>query len=110
MRVLLVNGIAEQNRLLAAELTRLGHDVRSAGKAAEALPLALEFQPEVICTEPDLPDASADELATTLRAHPGLRHSTIVRRSDSPWEKHHSDRHIDLHLTKESLLSAFRSM
>jgi CheY-like chemotaxis protein len=107
MRVLLVDGNTKDGELLMAGLVGIGHEVRFVQTAADALPLALDFIPEVILAKKLLADGTVDDLAFCVRKHPKLDRTTIVGCTAVPWEENgHGRSRVDLYLTTSSFLSA----
>jgi CheY-like chemotaxis protein len=67
-RILLVDDNVDFASSMSLLLQRLGHEVRVAHTAAEALKVARELRPEIGFLDLGLPDASGYELAGALRA------------------------------------------
>jgi signal transduction histidine kinase/ActR/RegA family two-component response regulator len=67
-RILLVDDNVDFASSMSLLLQRLGHEVRVAHTAAEALAVARELRPEIGFLDLGLPDASGYELAGALRA------------------------------------------
>jgi CheY-like chemotaxis protein len=67
-RILLVDDNVDFASSMSLLLQRLGHEVRVAHTAAEALTIARELRPEIGFLDLGLPDASGYELAGALRA------------------------------------------
>lgn len=78
LRLLIVDDDDDAVELLALALASSGHDIRVATKGADALALSLEFKPEVALLDVGLPDMDGFELATRIRAIPGLEGIRVV--------------------------------
>src|SRR5436309_1494426 len=71
-RVLIVDDNQDSAELLAFALGREGHDTRVAHDAHEAIPLAIQFRPEIAFLDIGLPGVDGFELLRTLHAEPVL--------------------------------------
>ena len=68
MNILLVDDDDALRTLLGTELRRLGHEVATAGTAADALRFAGQAEPDVVLLDLSLPDQSGLEVLKRLRA------------------------------------------
>ena len=69
-RVLVVDDHRDAARILSLLLETLGHDVRTANSAKQAVAEAGAFDPEVVLLDIGLPDADGYQVARQLRALP----------------------------------------
>jgi DNA-binding response OmpR family regulator len=72
-RVLLVDDDRSMTEACAILLSLDGHECRSAHTGLEALEVALEFEPDIVVLDLQLPELSGFEVARALRARAGLR-------------------------------------
>ena len=70
LRILLVEDHVDTARLMSRLLARLGHDVRTAGSVAEALPAAAAGPVDLVISDLGLPDGSGHDLMRQLHAGP----------------------------------------
>jgi signal transduction histidine kinase/ActR/RegA family two-component response regulator len=70
-RILLVDDNADGRGTLALALATIGHDVRTAADAFEALQIAADYRPDVAVLDIGLPVMDGYELAARLRQLPG---------------------------------------
>ena len=77
-RILLVDDNADLTATMAAILTKLGHEVRTAGDGPAAIDLAAQFQPEFILVDIGLPGMNGYEVAQFLRTQPGMTEVMLV--------------------------------
>jgi two-component system, cell cycle response regulator DivK len=69
----------EMNRdVLSRQLTRRGHDVRTAADGRQGLAIARDSQPELILLDLGLPAIDGWECARQLKADPATRHIPII--------------------------------
>lgn len=103
MRILVVEGNPDLLKILS-ELFRLwGHEVRQLSGEGSALAVALEFRPDVIILDLQLPDADSWEVARQMRRQPRLRDSFLIAISDASLETEVSrslEAGFDIHLLK----------
>ena len=78
MRILIVDDHEDSARLLSMLLDTMGHDTRCALTGEQAVTMSSDFKPEAIVLDLSLPDADGFEVATRLRALPGLADVKIV--------------------------------
>ena len=77
-RVLIVDDSADSAELLSLLLAREGHDTRVAHDPQEAIPLAVQFRPNVAFLDIGLPGMDGFELLGVLRAAPELASCKFV--------------------------------
>jgi CheY-like chemotaxis protein len=77
-RILLVDDNVDFATSLSLLLEAIGHQVRTAHDAAEALVVARELKPEVGFLDLGLPEVSGYDLARQLRAQPESAHTVLV--------------------------------
>lgn len=102
-RVLVVDDNTDAATMLAALLTQLGHDVRTAGDGPAALSLLDGFTPDLALLDIGLPGMSGYELARRLRAREDCRDVRLVAVTGwgQPDDRRRSlDAGFDEHLTK----------
>jgi CheY-like chemotaxis protein len=78
LRVLVVDDLVDAAESLARLLRFDQHEVRTAFRAAEALAVANEQQPDVVLLDLGLPDLDGYRLAEQLRQGAGCRAVTII--------------------------------
>lgn len=89
VRVLIVDDYPDIVEAMAALLTQLGHDCRTAGTAAEALAVVETFEPELALLDVGLPDLSGYELLDALRTWHGHQPPYFVALTG--WHEAHRD-------------------
>jgi CheY-like chemotaxis protein len=77
-RVLIVDDNHDSAELLALVLERQGHETRVAHDPAEAIPLAVQFRPNLAFLDIGLPGMDGYELLGILRATPELEGCKFV--------------------------------
>ncbi|MFK3737035.1 hybrid sensor histidine kinase/response regulator [Massilia sp. TN1-12] len=102
LRVLLVDDNEDAAATGAALLGQLGHEVRTAYTAGQALAAAREFHPEVAILDIGLPDMDGYGLAAILRrtGTPGLRLVALTGYGQKTDVERARAAGFDLHLTK----------
>jgi CheY-like chemotaxis protein len=78
LRVLVADGYADTAWTLAAVLRSFGEDARHACDGPGALRAALEFLPDVVIMDVDLPGLSGYEVARQMRAADEFRSTLLV--------------------------------
>jgi two-component system, chemotaxis family, CheB/CheR fusion protein len=68
-RVLVVDDYPDSAAIVAALLTLLGYECRTAMTGSDALEVAARFDPQTVLLDIGLPDISGYEVARELRAH-----------------------------------------
>src|SRR5437868_6398658 len=71
-RVLIVDDNHDSAELISLVLEREGHETRVAHDAAEAIPLAIQFRPNLAFLDIGLPGMDGFELLSALRCKPEL--------------------------------------
>ncbi len=71
-RILIIEAEASTRQLLAYDLGAAGHEVITAGNAADGLQMARETQPDLILSELNLPDGSGTDVCGVLRQEAGI--------------------------------------
>jgi CheY-like chemotaxis protein len=77
-RILVVDDNEDSADMLAAVLEGRGHELRVAHDPETALRIAVEFAPNVAFLDLGLPEMDGYELATRLRALPGLAELRLI--------------------------------
>lgn len=77
-RILVVDDIETNVRLLEAKLTLEYYDVLTCGSGAAALELAAEHHPDIILLDVMMPDMDGFETCRRLKADPATRHIPVV--------------------------------
>ncbi len=98
--VLLVEDDSRLHAILALNLKRRGHDVRSAYLGAEARRLIVEHMPGVLILDVNLPDETGWEILRWLRTQPGVHPHVIVLTAFRPSQTRIDDLAPDAVLTK----------
>jgi CheY-like chemotaxis protein len=110
--ILLVDDNIDFVTSLSLLLGRLGHEVRTAHDARQALEIAREFEPEVAFLDLGLPRVSGYALACKLHELPQTADTVLIALSG--WgQQHHLERSAEagfaLHLVKPVELDKIRS-
>ena len=81
--VLIVDDHADSAKSLVALLQELGHnETRVAYSAATALQTAVEFGPEIVLMDVELPDMSGYDAALLMHQHPRLQRTRLMALTD----------------------------
>jgi len=102
-RILVVDDSADNATSLAALLKVLGHDVRVAYSAAEAIEAAEQFRPGVILTDLNMPEMDGYEATRRIRSQPWGRSILICAVTGCDTQEHFyrsREAGIDHHLLK----------
>ena len=79
LRILLIDDQVGVTRLLSLALQRTGrYTVREENDSTRAVNTALEFAPEMIFCDIDMPKVDGGEVARRIRGHSALSHVPIV--------------------------------
>jgi CheY-like chemotaxis protein len=100
LRILLVEDHEDTRNALVRLLTRWGHDVKPAATIAQAIEIALDFDPELLLSDVGLPDGTGMELIDKLRSDrdcPAIAMSGYGMESDLEQTMHAG---FDAHLVK----------
>jgi two-component system, chemotaxis family, CheB/CheR fusion protein len=112
-RVLVVDDNPDVAESLALALELVGHEVRQAGDAREALDLTGEFAPQVVVLDIGLPDMNGYELARALRKQPETADALLIAVTGYG-QSNDRDKAlaagIDHHLTKPAELTALLTL
>ncbi len=73
LRVLVVDDLRDSTDILCVLLETLGHHVRGATSAADALAIAAELHPHLVILDIGLPDLNGYDVARELRRRAGSR-------------------------------------
>jgi len=95
--ILFVDDLPDTVDLFGALFSLAGYKVRVAHSGREALQLAVQLQPAVICSDLEMPGMSGFELAQALRSMPSLVHTFLISISGSD----------ESELTEKSLMAGF---
>jgi PAS domain S-box-containing protein len=112
-RILVVDDAPAAVFTLAKLLEKLGHEVFTAGDAAEALLLARQRRPEVVISDIAMPGVDGYQLARLLRCEPGLEKILLVALSGYGQESDRRralDSGFDRHLVKPVSLQDLREL
>jgi CheY-like chemotaxis protein len=74
--VLVVEDVDEISANMSAALNKLGHRVKHASNAEDAIQIAEHDRPSIILTDPELP--TFEKLMTLLRAHGTLQNMVVA--------------------------------
>ncbi len=77
-RLVVADGDSDLLQTLELEFTRIGFDVRTAAKGAEALETAVTFKPDALVMRLELAGMSADEVVGMLKRLPNARNIKVV--------------------------------
>ena len=83
-KILIVDPIATNRIVLKVKLAAAFYQVVQASTMAEAAILSVEHAPQLIISALSLPDGSAGELCTLLRASPLTEHTPIMAIGSRP--------------------------
>ncbi len=103
LRVLVVDDSVDLADGIAALLSEGGHDVRTAYDGPSGIEVALFFRPDLVLLDVGLPGLDGYQVASRLRATPGVGHARIValtgygQQSDKEQARRHG---FDDHLVK----------
>ncbi|MEQ9407570.1 MAG: PAS domain S-box protein [Fuerstiella sp.] len=78
LRVLVVDDRRDATFMLGTLLRKLGHDVRTASDGPAALELALEFRPDAVILDINMPGMSGIEVAEKLRRQTGFERVVLI--------------------------------
>jgi len=78
LQVLLIEDHAALSAAMAELLNREGFEVRTASSGGEGLKFALDFRPQLILCDLNLPDMGGQEVIRRLRSNPVTRHAYSV--------------------------------
>jgi CheY-like chemotaxis protein len=77
-RILLVDDDAAFGQVMKAGLEQHGFDVRYEARSVNTTGACLEFRPDLVLLDIDMPVRDGGQVAAGLRAHPTLRHIPVV--------------------------------
>ena len=78
-RILVIDDEASITRTMKVNLERTGvYSVRTENQAAQALPAAREFKPDLILLDVMMPDKDGGEVASEIQSDPDLQRVPIV--------------------------------
>lgn len=77
-KVLVLDDNADILQIVTEVLTYEKFDVKGISSGAELLPLAKEYQPDLILLDLRLPDAHGGELCRSVKKHPELKDTPVV--------------------------------
>jgi CheY-like chemotaxis protein len=103
LRVLVVDDLEEAALMLGLIMKRMGHVVKLAHGAREALEKARALEPEVVFLDIGLPDGNGYDVCRALRRQPWGRKALIVAvtgRSDPADLKRSEEAGFDRHVVK----------
>jgi DNA-binding response OmpR family regulator len=103
VRVLIVDDNIDSADSLRMLLARAGHEVRTVGQGALALPAAAEFGPELVVLDIGLPDIDGYTVAQRLRGDERTRNAVLIAVTGYGRDEDRarsSNAGIDMHITK----------
>ena len=77
-RILLVDDDASLGQVLQAGLETEGFSVRYETRPTEALRVCLDYRPDLVLLDVDMPVMDGGQVAAELRSHPVLRHTPVI--------------------------------
>jgi len=77
-KILLVDDEAPIGQVLKAGLQMYGFAVRYEARPNDALAACLEFHPDLVLLDVDMPVMDGGQVATELRNHPTLCHTPVI--------------------------------
>ena len=84
VRVLVVDDNIDQTVMLSNALRHVGYSVKCANTGPDGLKLALQWQPDIVLLDIDLPGLDGYEVARRLRAAEKLRDGADVQAAGAP--------------------------
>ena len=78
LRVLVVDDEASICQILKAGLEMHGFDVRCETRSADTIPVCLDFHPDLVLLDVDMPDKDGGQVASELRSHPTLCRTPVI--------------------------------
>jgi CheY-like chemotaxis protein len=112
--ILIVDDDVESARALGRLLRKWGyHNVRCEHSASAALESAIEFSPDIVLLDIELPDMSGYELAQALHQHPRLQSVRLIALTDSgdhPAREHARASGLERYLVKPITATALREI
>lgn len=113
-RILIVDDDADSARTLLRMLDESGHDeTRVAPSAVTALRTAVEFRPDIIFVDIELPDMSGYDVALFLHQHPRLQQMRLIALTDSgehPGREHARSSGFERYLVKPISVAALEEV
>jgi len=79
--ILIVDDETSVGRMLKAGLEMHGFTVRYESRSTDTIKACLEFHPDLILLDIDMPGKDGGDVASELRDHPTLRHTPVIFRS-----------------------------
>ena len=77
-RILVVDDEASMGRLLKAGLEMHGFTVRFEARSTDAIKTCLEFHPDLVLLDVDMPVKDGGVVASELQGHPALRRIPVI--------------------------------
>jgi len=78
LKILLVDDDASIGQVLKAGLQMHGFTVRYEARSIDSLTACIEFHPDLVLLDVDMPFMDGGQVATELRNHPALCHTPVV--------------------------------
>ncbi len=103
LRVLVVDDRRDATHILRTLLTTIGHDVQTAADGPSALALALDFRPEVVLLDINMPGMSGLEVAKRIRQQSILKDIVLIAMTghgDDEDRQRSIEAGFDFHLVK----------
>jgi CheY-like chemotaxis protein len=112
-KILVVDDNEASAKTTGWTMEMLGQEARVVFKGADAIPLALSFQPDIIILDISLPDINGFELCQKLRQEPSLKHTLFVAQTgwdQEEYRKRSTEAGFHYHLVKPVEMSTFQQL
>jgi DNA-binding response OmpR family regulator len=77
-KILVVDDSLSIGQVLKSGLGKHGFDVRYETRSTDALTVCLDFRPDLILLDLDMPIKDGGQVASELQSHPTLRHIPVI--------------------------------
>ena len=77
-KILIVDDETSMGRILKAGLEMHGFPVRFEARSIDAIKTCLEFHPDLVLLDVDMPVKDGGTVAAELQSHPTLRHTPVI--------------------------------
>src|SRR5450759_4010508 len=78
LKILVVDDEASIGQILKASLEMHGFTVRYEARSTDTIQACLEFHPDLVLLDTDMPVKDGGQVASELRSHPTLRHTPVM--------------------------------